>query len=133
VTPEQGRALAALLAGQGTTAAAAAAGVDRRTVTRWQSSDAAFISLHRSLRAELLEATRAELLALAPKAIKTIRSLLTKRTTPPAVRLRASVALLQALAAMPPDGPDDIEDVKNELGKREKGRSLARTFAGRNA
>jgi hypothetical protein len=131
VTPEQGRALAALLAGQGVTAAAAAAGVDRRTVTRWRTSNAQFVSLYRSLKAELFEATRAELLVLAPKAVRTIKSLLTRRTTPPGVRLRAAVAVLESVAAMPQDGSADLDDVENEIGRRERARPLARILAGR--
>lgn len=105
-TPAQELALAALLAGQTVTAAAAAAGVCREQVTRWKRDDVVFIASYNARVMELREAARAELRALAKDAIAAIRDLVTSADTPPAVRLQAAKDVLHTVGGL--GGPESI-------------------------
>jgi AcrR family transcriptional regulator len=111
LTTAQCRAVAALAGGATIVNAAAAAGVSRPTVYAWFQNNAEFTAELNRARAEQREAIRTELRGLATAAVGTVRELIESPETPPAVRLRASLAVLQAVGAEPigPTDPADIE------------------------
>ena len=65
---------------------------------------------------EQLEVLHAELRSLAGEATRTLRTLLTTPETPPAIRLRAAIAVIQSVGGMEQEkiGPTDAWRV--ELG-----------------
>ena len=84
LTPQQQRALEALLAGQTVTAAANTAGVDRSTVHRWQKDDLVFRAAFNRGRRELLASVHTRLLALTERAVACVeRELDGARPAPP--------------------------------------------------
>jgi hypothetical protein len=92
-------------------------GCDREAVAGWLAQDAAFIAeLNRakSLRRERL---RADVRSLASKAMETLRELVSGPDVPPSVRLRASLAILQAADAMAIDeiGPTSTKSIQAKL------------------
>jgi hypothetical protein len=111
------------------TGAARAAGVTRKTVHKWLSEDVDFIALHGSLLADMHDSVRQGLLLLAPKALRTISGLLSRRGTPPAIKLKASIALLELVAAAPPEGPSEEIDARIEIANRKRSRKLKATMA----
>src|SRR5262249_37928971 len=119
LSPAQTQALAALLSGKSVTAAAEAAGVARETLHRWLRDDPAFQAALGSGKAELLEASRAELRALASEAVQTLRDLL-GTNAPPLVRLKAALAVLQMLGADQPGpvGPTTTEEAETANKQR---------------
>src|SRR4051794_33178435 len=83
---KQEKALAYLLAGQGVTAAAQAAGVSRQPVHRWKSDDAGFVAAYNAARRELAETLKQERTLLACEAAQVTRRLLGDDGVPAAVR-----------------------------------------------
>jgi hypothetical protein len=123
LTPAQNLAVAALAGGATKTAAAEAAGVSRPTLYHWFDYETAFIVEFNRVRSEQREAVRTELQNLATEAVRALRELLGV-ATPPAVRLRAALAVLAA-------GPDyylptDAIDVEDAIERREHEREQAR-------
>jgi hypothetical protein len=92
------------MAGGTATEAAAAAGVNRRTLFCWNRDDCTFIAALNLARADLAAATRASMRALAGAAVGAVRELLTDQGTPPAVRLAAATKVLNIVGATEPDG-----------------------------
>ena len=127
LTPAQCRAVAALASGA-TIAAAETAGVSRPTVYAWIDKVPAFVAELNRERAEQHEAIRGELRGLATAAVRTLRELVESPATPPAVRLRAALAVLESLKAEA-IGPTDPADVENANESRNKSREMDRLLA----
>ncbi len=115
LTPVQLRVAAALARGLSVTRAAAENGLHRTTVHLWQRTAPAFDAAVATFRAEAASHHTAELRALAALALATLRNLLESPSTPPAVRLRAALAILRGdllssasefLSSWPPAAPD---------------------------
>src|SRR5262245_60589411 len=97
------RVIAALVGGASVTAAAAAGGVNRVTVWRWQDADPDFVAELNRLRQEQRDAIRSGLRDLAADALVELRTLVTSPGTPPAVRLKAIGMVLGAAGVMAPE------------------------------
>ena len=94
-----------------------AAGCDREVGAEWLAENPEFIAeLNRakSLRRERL---RADVRSLASKAMATLRELISAPDVPPAVRLRASLAVLQTADAIAAEeiGPTSAEGVRAKI------------------
>jgi hypothetical protein len=109
-------AVLALLAGSTLSAAAEAAGVDRRTIHRWKQ-DPQFVAILNEKRHELASASIQALRALAPLAVVVVRELMLDRRVSPAVRLRAALEVID-LVYEDRIGPTDPVGAKAELGRR---------------
>jgi hypothetical protein len=92
LTPRQERAIAALLTAPDQSAAATAAGIGRRTLTRWMA-DAAFREAYREASARRLWDTIGLLRATSADALATLRTALQSNNEH--VKVRAAVALLE--------------------------------------
>jgi Homeodomain-like domain-containing protein len=108
LSPAQERALQALLDGATVTEAATAAGVDRTTVHRWQRHVKFFTAMNRA-KADRQNAVRAGLQSLTQEAIGTMRDLLKDPTVPPAVRLKAAMAVLGTVKGWEPERIGDTD------------------------
>jgi hypothetical protein len=102
-------------------AAAEAAGVSRPTVYAWIDHVPAFAAALNRARAEQHEAIRAELRGLMTSAVRTLRELVESPAIPPAVRLRAALAVLESVGSEP-IGPTDPADVENGMKLRDYAR-----------
>jgi hypothetical protein len=122
-TGKHERAITALVAGATMQAAADAAGVDRTTLWRWMREDAAFIAEYNQARADQRDAVQAELRSLATDALAVVRGMLQDDEAPPALRLRAAMAVLDVAAADKP-GPMDYEEIQGDLRRRDTCRLL---------
>src|SRR4051794_35864214 len=106
-------AVAALVGGASVTAAARGAGGDRATRQGWLSCDAAFVATLNLAKQGAWDGVGGELGATAADAVKVVRELMTSADAPPALRLRAALALLGSAGGLEPDpiGPTDPEIV----------------------
>ncbi|MFN3322010.1 MAG: SEC-C metal-binding domain-containing protein [Bryobacteraceae bacterium] len=95
LTPSQLRAIQALAAGATVTAAAEAAEVHRDTIYEWRRSRPAFASAVAGAKAACEAQLHEQLAALAHLALAALQQLLQDSSTPPAVRLRAALAVLR--------------------------------------
>lgn len=93
LTPEQGQALDLLLAGQTVTAAAAAVGVARETVSRWRNGDANFQAAYNAALQSAYDATAARLLDARARAVERLAALVDSKDE--ATALKAAAALLR--------------------------------------
>lgn len=93
LTADQAAALDLLLAGQTVTAAAAAVGVARETVSRWRNSDAAFQGAYNAALQSVYDAGQARLLEARGKALDRLAALVDSND--PAIALKAAAALLR--------------------------------------
>ena len=71
-----------------------------------------FVAELNRARAEQRESIRAEMRGLATAAVQTVRELIESPETPPAVRLRAALAVLQSVESEPL-GPTDAADIES--------------------
>jgi hypothetical protein len=126
LTPPQCRAVAALAGGATITAAAEAAGVSRPTVYAWLDGAPEFVTELNRARAEARAAIRGELRALATSAVATMRWLVESTDSPPAIRLKAALAVLTAVGADRPEliGPTDPALVRCDFDERASFRAL---------
>jgi hypothetical protein len=110
-------AVAAIISGCTVTGAASRAGIDRSTIYLWLKQDAAFVAELNRAKLEQLQVVKDELRALAVDATRTLRDLLTASETPPTIRLRAAVVVLQAVGGLEPEkiGPTDAGEVQYNL------------------
>lgn len=108
LTPDQAAALDLLLAGQTITAAAAAVGVARETVSRWRNNDPAFQAAYNAALQSVYDAGQARLLEARGKALDRLAALVD--STDEATALKAAAALLRVDAPRP-DGPTTADGV----------------------
>ena len=94
LSPAQAQVIAALAQGRTVTAAAQDAGLHRNTIYNW-FHDPAFQTAADEAQREYITTLSDGMRDLAALAVETLRSLLEDPKTPPAVRLRAALAVLQ--------------------------------------
>jgi len=124
-------AISALVGGASVTEAAERAGVDRTTLHRWMSGDAAFVATLNRTKLEVLDEIRAELRSTAGSAARVVRELVTNPKTPPAVRLRAALALLESVGGLTPEplGPTTVDAVETRWMEDQRAADLLRLLA----
>ena len=101
---DQAAALDLLLAGQTVTAAAAAVGVARETVSRWRNSDPAFMAAYNAALQSAYEAGQARLLDARGRAVERLAALVDSPNTNHALK---AAALLLRVPMLPPAGDVD--------------------------
>ena len=94
LSPAQAQVIAALAQGRTVTAAAQNAGVHRNTIYNWLN-EPAFKTAVEGAEAEYVAILSDGMRDLAALALDTLRSLLEDPKTPPSVRLRTALAILQ--------------------------------------
>ena len=95
LSPTQLRVIAELIGGASMVEAAEAGGVDRSTIYRWKQDVPAFAEELRRARNEIRDRLQDAYRTLGPNAIETVAEILRAAGTPPAVRLRAALEILQ--------------------------------------
>jgi hypothetical protein len=92
-------------------------GCDREAVAGWLTQDAVFIAELNRAKSVRRERLRADVRSLASTAMATLRELVSGSDVPPSVRLRASLAILQAADAMAIDeiGPTSAKSIQTKL------------------
>jgi hypothetical protein len=93
------------------------AGCESEAVAEWLRDDPEFIAGLNRAKLFRRERLRADVLSLASKAMATLRELVSGPDVPSSVRLRASVAVLQAANALKVDeiGPTSAEAVQTNI------------------
>jgi AcrR family transcriptional regulator len=95
LSPAQAQVIAALAQGRTITDAARDAGIHRTTIHHWFRTEPVFKSSFEEAQREYVETLHDGMRDLAARAVETLRSLLDDPKTPPSVRLRAALAVLQ--------------------------------------
>ena len=95
LSPVQAQVIAALAQGRTATDAAHDAGIHRTTIHHWFRTQPAFNAAFQEAQREYVETLRDGMRDLAARAVETLRNLLDDPNTPPAVRLRTALAVLQ--------------------------------------
>jgi AcrR family transcriptional regulator len=95
LSPAQAQVIAALAQGRTITDAARDAGLHRTTIHNWFRDQPAFKAAFEEAQREYIAALQDGMRDLAASAIETLRSLLEDPKTPPSVRLRTALAILQ--------------------------------------
>jgi uncharacterized protein YchJ len=95
LSPVQAQLVDALASGASISAAARQAGVHRTTVHHWLRNSAEFKAAAENARSEYAQSLCDEMRDLTATALRILRTLLEAEDTPPAVRLRAVLAVLQ--------------------------------------
>jgi SEC-C motif len=95
VSPAQAQVIAALAQGRTITDAAHDAGLHRTTIHHWFRTEPVFTTAFRQAQREYVETLQDGMRDLAARAVETLRDLLDDPKTPPAVRLRTALAILQ--------------------------------------
>ena len=95
-------------------------GLDAEAVVDWVQSDAGFVARLNRAKSYRAERLRADVRSLASDAVATLRDLITAPEVPSAVRLRASLAILQAADAMKAEtiGSTSVEGVQASMEHR---------------
>jgi hypothetical protein len=106
---------------------AAADSLAPTAVRAWLRGDAESVARLNQAKAEQTERLRAQVQELAGQAVATLRELVTNADTPPAIRLRAALAVLAASDALKlePVGPLTAGGVRATWEHRELLESLA--------
>jgi len=93
---------------------------DSETVAGWLRDDPEFIAELNRAKSVRRERLRADVRSLASDAMATLRELVSGPDVPPSVRLRASLAILEAADAMKIGeiGPTSAEGVEAELEQK---------------
>ena len=99
LSADQAAALDLLLAGQTVTAAAAAVGVARETVSRWRNGDANFQAAYNAALQSAYDATAARLLDARARAVERLAALVDSKDE--ATALKAAAALLRVEVERP--------------------------------
>jgi uncharacterized protein YchJ len=94
--PGAAQVLAAIVEGKSVSQAARENGIHRSTIYTWIHHSPAFAAALRQLTEERTLAISDQLLEISGDALDTIRHLVTSEDVPPAVRLRAALAVVQA-------------------------------------
>src|ERR1700682_2800421 len=116
LSPVQAQVIAALAQGRTATDAAHDAGIHRTTIHHWFRTQPAFNTAFQEAQREYVETLRDGMRDLAARAVETLRNLLDDPNTPPAVRLRTALAVLQR-PHFPQPGwhlPERIEDPREQ-------------------
>jgi AcrR family transcriptional regulator len=95
LSPVQAQVIAALAQGRTATDAARDAGIHRTTIHHWFRTQPLFKTAFEEAQREYVETLRDGMRDLAARAVETLRNLLDDPNTPPAVRLRTALAILQ--------------------------------------
>ena len=95
LSPAQARVVVALAQGLSVTAAAREAGVHRDTIYQWLRNQPEFETAVENARAEYVAILADGVRDLAARALETLKELLDDPHTPPAVRLKTALAILQ--------------------------------------
>ena len=95
LSPVQAQVIAALAQGRTATGAARDAGIHRTTIHHWFRTEPLFQSSFQAAQREYVAILHDGMRDLAARAVETLRSLLDDPNTPPAVRLRTALAILQ--------------------------------------
>jgi hypothetical protein len=105
--PAQRTAIELLTSGKTLVAAATAAGVTRMTLYRWLKADAAFSAAYNAWQKDILDTTRARLLALSDLAVSTVAKSMALGDA------RTAIKLLQSLGALerPQPGSSDPDEI----------------------
>ena len=122
LTPNQEKALSALLAGKSVTDAAAAAEVDRTTVHRWLKDDYGFRAAFNRERRRLREAMQSRLMTLAEKATECVERSISDGDGKAALALLKGLGLLSG--ELPNVGSDDPEDLAADARQHERFRAF---------
>jgi len=94
LTPDQVKVVLALAQGNTYTAAAQAAGLNRVTIHRWLKTQEAFAAAVEQARADYILTLRDQLKDYTVHALATLGALLDDPNTPPAVRFRIAMVIL---------------------------------------
>jgi hypothetical protein len=94
ITPQQQRAIAALLSTKNVAEAASKADVGGRTLHRWIAEDAMFKAALSAAESELIDGATRRLLQYQDAAITVIASIMLDKERPSSVRLRAATAVV---------------------------------------
>jgi hypothetical protein len=111
LSPAQAQVIAVLVQGRSVTAAALEAGIHRSTIHNWLRHEPAFKTAMQNAHTEYTAALNDSMRDLAALALETLRTLLDDPQTPPAIRLKAALAILQR-PHFPKEGwhlPESIE------------------------
>jgi hypothetical protein len=95
LSPVQAQVIAALAQGRTATDAARDAGIHRTTIHHWSRTEPLFKTSLQEAQREYVETLQDGMRDLAARAVETLRNLLDDPNTPPAVRLRTALAILQ--------------------------------------
>ena len=95
LSPAQAQVIAALAQGRTITDAARDAGLHRTTIHYWFRTEPVFETAVQEAQREYVETLQDGMRDLAARAVETLRNLLDDPNTPPAVRLRTALAVLQ--------------------------------------
>jgi len=95
LSPAQAQVIAALAQGRTITGAAHDAGIHRTTIHHWFRTEPIFETAVQEAQREYVETLQDGMRDLAARAVETLRNLLDDPKTPPAVRLRTALAILQ--------------------------------------
>jgi AcrR family transcriptional regulator len=95
LSPVQAQVIAALAQGRTITDAARDAGLHRTTIHHWFRTEPTFNTAFQGAQREYVETLQDGMRDLAARAVETLRNLLDDPKTPPAVRLRTALAILQ--------------------------------------
>lgn len=100
LTPVQVQVVAALAAGRAVVRAAADAGIHRTTIQNWVRTSEEFRDAVEKARSHFHACVAEQLNELASSALDTLRQLLSSPDTPPAIRLRAALGVLERPGAI---------------------------------
>ena len=117
LSPVQAQVVAALAQGRTVTDAAHDAGVHRNTIYNWLQNEPDFQIAVEEAQREYVAVLQDGMRDLAARAVETLRNLLDDPNTPPAVRLRTALAVLQR-PHFPNPGwhlPERIEPPREQL------------------
>src|SRR6202049_2764911 len=95
LSPVQAQVIAALAQGRTATDAARDAGIHRTTIHHWSRTEPLFKTSLQDAQRDYVETLQDGMRDLAARAVETLRNLLDDPKTPPAVRLRTALAVLQ--------------------------------------
>jgi hypothetical protein len=94
---KRAKVLAALISHGDVASAARASGVSERSIYRWLREDADFQAELRVAEAEMLATAVRRLTSLAGDALTILAMLMIDQTSPPAIKIRAALAILDQL------------------------------------
>ena len=104
LTPVQVQVVGALAEGRSVIRAAAAAGIHRTTIHNWMRTSEEFRSAVDQARDHFAACVADQLKELSAAALDTLRQMLASGETPPTVRLRAALAVLERPGGLPETG-----------------------------